>query len=61
MSYVYYSSVKRINEKRAFEVGHHKPTGEFVRESVWDTREEATAQVSFLNGGKPLEYSLFDK
>jgi len=63
MSYVYYSSKKGIEEPLiVFTVGHYNSNNGFIVESVWDTKLEAAAQVSYLNGGshpnKSLEYDF---
>jgi len=62
MSYVYHIDVKGDDHKEIFGVGYYKLNGCFTLESVWDSREEAMAQVSYLNGGahpqRNLEYGL---
>ena len=64
MSYIYYSANKDGDDEviDVFEVGHYTPKGQFIMESFWGTRAEATAQVCYLNGGahpqRNLEYGL---
>lgn len=39
-------------EPQSFSVGFYDPSGDFISESDWGTREEASQRVHFLNGGQ---------
>lgn len=47
MMYVY-----KQTEPGLYTVGYYDPTGKWISESDWDSKEEAANRVHWLNGGK---------